>query len=55
MMEHLFKIRPYAVGASVTVLADRIIDVGMLEWLALPVIITCLAIGGMHIGRRLYA
>ena len=55
MMEHLQQIRPYAFGAAFTVLADRIIDVGMLEWAAWPVIITCLAIGGMHIGRRLYA
>jgi hypothetical protein len=53
-MEHLRKMRPYALGASVTILADRIIDVGSLEYAAWAVIV-CLAIGGAYLGRRLYA
>lgn len=54
-MDSLRKIQPYALGASATVLADRIIDVGTLDWAAWTVIVVSLVIGGMSLGRRLYA
>jgi hypothetical protein len=51
-MNNLRMIEPYALGASFTVLADRIIDVGIFDWTALLVIV--LVMGGA-LGRRLYA
>lgn len=55
-MNLLYKIRPYALGAAVTVLLDRLIDVEMLDTTALAVIVAYVVIeGGVYLGRRIYS
>jgi hypothetical protein len=54
-MDILSKMRPYALGASVTILLDRVIDVEMLDTTAVVVILASIVIGGLRFGRRLYA
>lgn len=54
-MDLLYKIRPYALGASVTVLLDRVIDVEMLDTTAVAVILAYIVIGGVYLGRRIYS
>jgi hypothetical protein len=46
--------RSFALGAAMTVLADRIIDVQLLTWPALAIALVCVVIGGVEYGRRLY-
>jgi len=54
-MQLLQILRPYALGASAAVLADRVIDVQLLTWPAVIVIIACMIVGGFAYGRGLHS
>jgi hypothetical protein len=49
------ELRPFVLGVSLTVLADRIVDVEMFTWPALAIAVVCLIMGGVKYGRRLHS